>query len=228
MTKPFSIGEVAARVEEVLGKMDSRQAAEVLRERVGYETSYETVRRARKGLGKTIAHDLLGAIAEAFNVPIAWLLLGDGMREPTGKPAEDGIPDGRVPPTYRQLFEKMEGVLADTSTPGRIRVYLLDAVVGGMRIAGLLEEGEIARARIRSLDGERDVARERQSILDRAEEAARERERERRASPEALELTGLSEDELRDLLEMQGLPPGAARRMAQEIADIRRRRDSAG
>jgi hypothetical protein len=85
------------------------------------------------------------------------------------------LPDGNVPSTYRSLFAHFEKVLGDASTPAREKAYLLDSVVAGMRIAGLIEEGAIAKARIRSLDGERDVAEQRQSMIDRADEGARAR-----------------------------------------------------
>lgn len=80
----FSVAAVAERLEKAFGGKDNRQVAALLRERAGYETSYESVRRARKGIGQTIPHDLLAATAVAFNVDVGWLMNGEEAPDAEG------------------------------------------------------------------------------------------------------------------------------------------------
>lgn len=228
MSDSFSVQEVAKRLDSVFGALKDRPVVAELKQRVGYTTSYETVRRARKGLAKSLPHDLIAATAAAFNVNAGWLLTGEGRREKGGKEEpENHAPEGAVPLTYRGLFSQMERVLADTDTPAAERAYLLDTVVGGMRIAGLIEEGVIAKDRIRSLDGERGLAKQRQDVIDRAEGTARDRSRRYAPSPEAYAATGRSLDDIRDMMTMSGMREDEVAQMIQAVEDIRRRRDFA-
>jgi hypothetical protein len=89
----FSVASVAERLDATLRGMDNRQAAALLKERADYETSHESVRRARKGLMQSIPHEMVAAVALAFGADAGWLLTGEehgeGAQVAPSDPPED-------------------------------------------------------------------------------------------------------------------------------------------
>lgn len=81
----FSVAEVAKRLDRVLGKDDNRTVAEKLQRETPWRGSYEKVRNARQGNHLTIAHDLIAAVAVAYQVDAGWLLLGPEESPPRMK-----------------------------------------------------------------------------------------------------------------------------------------------
>ncbi len=117
-TPGFGAKQVGKRLDVVLsGKGSNDAIAERLKARTGYETSGEKIRKARRGENQTIAHDLLAAVAEVYEIDVAWLLTG---RKPAADHSADG--DGIAPggaPGEQQRYRTVK-----EPTPDEVRAEL--------------------------------------------------------------------------------------------------------
>ena len=79
------LATIRGRIDEVLGGDANDRVAERLAEH-GYEGSRDRVRRYRGGHAAKIDAEFVAAVALAYNVSPAWLLLEEGPRERKASP----------------------------------------------------------------------------------------------------------------------------------------------
>jgi hypothetical protein len=155
----FSASEVGCRLEEVLaGKGSNDTIAATLKAKTRYEVSGEKIRKARKGEGQSIAHDLLVAVAITYGVDLAWLLTGTAgangreQRDPAGQAFDQTA--------LAELYRRIDAIEAEDA-PSWLKALRTDALAAAVR-AEAMRQAEAASL-------------ERASAIRSAEEAARER-----------------------------------------------------
>lgn len=143
----FSAKEVADRLETVFAPMPSDDAvAARLKERAGYETTGEKVRRTRNGDVQKIGHDLLAAVGIAFDVDLSWLLTGKGKAPDAGYPTSGAPTVSQVKEDlayYRDHLRTTGGGVSwvprliekvlETERDDRAQLALIEAILAGGR-----------------------------------------------------------------------------------------------
>lgn len=107
---------LSVRLETVFGSRENQEVADELREKAGFDTSAETIRKARKGLTVRIDAALVAAVCRAYDVDPHWLLLGDKRVPAPGAKAEGGrrgLEAGALVPVLGNTDRAMLAALVD-------------------------------------------------------------------------------------------------------------------